>query len=58
MTYVRCLATRKDGRPCQGLGTIFDPQRNGMVCDAHTILTPEVLEHNPRLKARVEGEII
>jgi hypothetical protein len=30
-----CVAPRKDGRPCRGLGTIFDPARNGMVCDAH-----------------------
>jgi hypothetical protein len=30
-----CVAPRKDGRPCRGVGTIFDPERNGFVCDAH-----------------------
>jgi hypothetical protein len=30
-----CVATRKDGRPCRGMGQYFDPQRNGVVCDAH-----------------------
>ena len=30
-----CVAPRKDGRPCRAVGTIFDPARHGLVCDAH-----------------------
>jgi hypothetical protein len=35
-----CVAPRKDGRPCGSVGIIFDPERNGMVCDAH--VWPEI----------------
>ena len=33
--YSSCVALRKDGRPCQAVGTIVDSARNGLVCDAH-----------------------
>jgi hypothetical protein len=33
--YQFCVAPRKDGRPCRGMGQYFDPQRDGLVCDAH-----------------------
>jgi hypothetical protein len=33
--YPPCVALRKDGRPCRAVGRVFDPARQGLVCDAH-----------------------
>ena len=54
MEYVPCVATRNNGRPCRGAGIAFDPERGGMVCDAHTpphLDTPQ----NRRKRARMEA---
>jgi hypothetical protein len=51
MTEIQfCVAPRKNGRPCRGIGRIFDPARNGLVCDAHA--GPEI---NQTFQRRMKG---
>jgi hypothetical protein len=35
-TSEHCVGLRKYGKPCHGVGTIFDPDLNEMVCEWHT----------------------
>jgi hypothetical protein len=45
VAYEPCVAARKDGQPCRGVGTVFDPELNGMVCDKHA--RPEIIVNQP-----------